>query len=96
MTLTKDGSPLSGEFNTELKEKIIPQRKLSHKEKELNNDNEWLAFLKGERGPSRPAVTRKDRVASRYVSRGQRGAVMGEKDGPSGRDKNNAQRKAVG
>ena len=88
MTLTKDGNPLSGDSSTELKERITLPPKLSAKEKELNEENEWLSFLRGERGPGRPAVTRKDRIASRYVSRGQRTAIAGEKDGPEGKEKN--------
>ena len=94
MTLIKDGSPLYGESNTESNEKIIPRRNLTKSQKELNGENDWLRKLEG-RGDRGQKAIRTKRIPTRYVSRSQRGAVVGESDGPHGNRTAGAQRKVV-
>lgn len=94
MTLTKDGNPLYGESNTESKEKTIPRRSLTPKEKEFNTENEWLRKLEG-RGDRGQKAINTQRIPTRYVSRGQRGAIVGETDGPESKVRSKAQRKVV-
>ena len=95
MTLQKDGNPLYGESNIESKEKITPPQSLSPDEEVYNKGNEWLEFLKDNDKSRGQKAVRSRRLNTRYVSRGQRGAVHGETDGPAGNVKSKAQRKVV-
>lgn len=59
-----------------------------------NKGNEWLEYLRGN-SKVRPKAVRTQRLNTRYVSRAQRGAVVGEKDGQPGTQVSNAQREVV-
>lgn len=83
-----------GEYNIESKEKITPPRTLTKEQKKANVGNEWLEFLKGDKSVGHKAVRTK-RLNTRYVSRGQRGAVITEKDGETGVERSRKQRKVV-
>jgi hypothetical protein len=60
----------------------------------MNTENEWLKYLEGERDPLKPVI-RNARPAHREISRGQRRAILDEKDQPTSSHKNKKQRKAI-
>lgn len=90
---TKDGNRSYGDFATDWNEKTTHPPSKEEIDK-LNAENEWLKHLEG-RGNRGQKAVRSSRLPSRIVSRSQRGAVVGETDGPSGREKSRAQRKVV-